>query len=100
MDEYIPKKSFKPNPKKHTFPSTPDLLSKIHRKRVAFKTYKKYPTKSNYNIYAKLRNQVKWESRKALKQKEKKIALDSKNNPKALYQYVYSKTKTKENISN
>ena len=73
-------------------------MDKIRQKRKAFKHYKKYPSVANYKIYTKYRNQVKWETRKAKKQKELKVAIDSKKNPKALFQYINSKNKTKETI--
>ena len=37
----------------------------------------------DYDAYAKARNQAKWEIRKAKREYEKKIAMDSKNNPKS-----------------
>ena len=76
------------------------LHNKIKSKRSAFKYYKKYPTVLNYNTYAKLRNQVKWACKKAKREREQKVADDAKTNPKAFYQYVASKTKSKETIPN
>ena len=61
---------------------------------------KKYPTKENYDYYAKARNQVKWESRKLVKFKEAQLAKDAKYNSKRFFQYVSSKTKPKETVSN
>ena len=90
----MPKKRFRGPKIKITFTAPFTLLQKVQRKRQAFKHYKKYPSVSNYNIYAKYRNQVKWETRKAKKQKEQKVALDSKKNPKALFQYINSKNKS------
>lgn len=74
VDKFIPKKLIKPGSKKRSCPSTPGLLHKVHLKRVAFKTYKKYPSTKNYKIYCKYRNQVKWETRKSVRMKEGKIA--------------------------
>ena len=65
----------------------------------AFRNFKRFPSNNNYSIYTKYRNQVVWESRKAKKEKEKKIAKLSKSNPKAFYQYVNSKVKPRENVS-
>ena len=97
-NKFIPKKRYRGPKIKRTFTAPFTLLQKVQRKRQAFKHYKKYPSVSNYNIYAKYRNQVKWETRKAKKQKEQKVALDSKKNPKALFQYINSKNKSKETI--
>ena len=41
---------------KRTVTAPPSLLEKARMVRRAFKTYKKYPTKTNYNIYSKYRN--------------------------------------------
>ena len=81
-----------------TVPMT--MLNKIHIKRRAHKLYKKFPTIENYKNYAKARNQVKWDSRKMIKAKEAKLAIESKTNPKSFFKYVASKTQHKENISN
>ena len=96
--KFIPMKQYKETNIIRTFIAPVTLLQKLQRKRQAFKQYKKYPCTTNYNIYAKFRNQVKWETRKAKKQKELKVALDAKVNPKALFQYINSKTKSKETI--
>ena len=76
------------------------LLHKIRLKRRAYKYYKKYPTQRNYDTYAKLRNQVKWESRKAVIKNEQRIALLAKSNPKSFFHYVSTKTKAREPVSN
>ena len=76
------------------------MLDKVRAKRRAYKTWKKYRTTHNYNIYAKFRNQVKWEVKKAKKFKEIQIAKDAKVNPKGFFKYVNSKIKPKEGIGN
>ena len=96
---FIPKKKFK-NSNKHIFQAGSTPLQKLHLKRAAFKTFKKFPTPSNYHLYTRYRNQVKCEARKAKCQKEKEVAQFSKSNPKLFFQYVNSKIKPKENISN
>ena len=49
--------------------------------------------------YCTLRNQVKSLTRKAVKNKEREIAKDIKNNPKKCWKYTKSKTKTRTGIS-
>ena len=98
--ECIPTRTFKPNAKKRPFVAPPDLLTKIRRKRTAFKYYKKYPTVKNYKNYIKLVNQVRWGSRKATINKEKGIAKAAKTNPKAFFNYASSKLKPKESVPN
>ena len=99
VDKFVPKKVIKPsNAIKRSCPWSPGLLHKVHMKRIAFKNYKKYPSTKNYKIYCKYRNQVKWESRKSLRHKEKKIAQQVKKNSKVFYQYVSSKIKGRESV--
>ena len=46
-----------------------------------------------------MRNQAKWECRKAQKEFEKKLAKESKKNPIAFYKYAQSKLKTRTAIA-
>ena len=98
MNLFIPKYT-KKSVYKHKYNTPPTLLSKLQCKREAFKTFKRFPTESNRKIYAKYRNQVRWESRKSKISNEKRIAGECKTNPKLFYQYVNSKLKSKENVS-
>ena len=99
-DMFIPKKIYKKNYTRRTFSAPLTLLLRIKLKRTAFKNYKRYPTQSNYNEYIRLRNEVNTAVKKAKKERELKIASEVKSNPKAFYQYVSAKTKTKEGVSN
>ena len=97
--KYIPKvKIFKPSIKRN-LPIPDSLCSKIKLKRIAFKNYKKYPSKANSDIYARARNQVKWGIRVANKNKEREISKNIKSNPKKFYNYVNSKIKSTTGIS-
>ena len=100
IDKFIPKKQIKSRTRKRPCPSTPGLLHKVRLKRIAYKIYKKCRSAKNYNTYCKYRNQVKWETRKSVRAKEKKIAEQIKNNPKLFFQYVSSKLKSRDQISN
>ena len=51
-------------------------------------------------MYARERNQAKWECQKARKACEKDIAKQSKQNPKTFWKYVNSKLKSRENVAN
>ena len=95
---YIPKKAHNPNFKKRTFEAPKTLLSALQMKRKAFKKFKKYRSINNQNEYIFYRNLVNKEVRKAKRGKELKVAKESKLNPKALFQYIASKTKPKEKI--
>ena len=98
---YIPKKKIRNNYfVKRSFSAPDTLLYSLQLKRKAFKIYKKFPTTENRNNYIKYRNEVKAGVKKAKKQKEINIAKEAKTNPKALFDYVASKTKQREGIAN
>ena len=98
-DKHIPKKKGSSKKVKRTFNIPETLHSKIKLKRVAFKLYKKYPTPANFKDYVTIRNEVNKETRIAQKNKEVTVAKQAKTNPKALFNYISSKTKPKEAIS-
>ena len=100
VDLYIPKKTYKKHAFKRSFSAPNTLINRITLKRRVFSHYKKFPTTSNYNTYVRYRNQVKWETRKTKRAREAKIAREAKTNPKAFFQYVSSKIKPKQPISN
>ena len=97
---YVPKKYFKKDFVKRNFAAPDSLISALRLKRKCFKQYKKHPTQRNHEAYVHYRNAVNKEVKKAKRKKEKKIALESKLNPKALFQYIASKTKPREAIPN
>lgn len=100
-DKFVPKVKIKPSATRSRRDPVPKpMLDKIREKRRLFKVYKKFPTKLNLDAYARVRNQVKWESRKLVKSKEESLAKEAKNNPKLFYQYVSTKIKPKESVSN
>ena len=82
---YVPKRKLSSSKNKRKFHAPITLLDKVRLKRTAFKKYKKYPTLQNYNEYARARNQVKWEVRKAKKSKERSIAQSMKKKPKIIF---------------
>ena len=61
--------------------------------------YKKHKTKINLYNYNLARNKVSSKIRLNNKTKENKIAKNIKQNPKAFYQYIASKTLKKEGVS-
>ena len=100
VELYVPQKTYKGNNVRRSFTAPVTLLDRIRLKRRAYKHFKKFPTATNYNIYARYRNQVKWLTRKTKRAKEVKLAREAKSNPKAFFQYVSSKIKRKEPIAN
>ena len=101
-DKYIPSRIIKRKTINHKnkIPVPNTLLELFHKKRAAFKYFKKYPTNQNRQTYHSLRNLAKKFSNKAKLDKEIEIANKSKENPKLLYQYLASKSKPKETIPN
>ena len=50
--------------------------------------------------YARARNQARWATRKAVREFEKSVAMNTKTNPKLFWKYVHSNTKTRQPVSN
>ncbi len=96
--KYVPRKIIKVNQNPPPPWMTDKVKSKTLSKWEAFREMKRKNTSTTRERYAKLRNQTKWEVRKAVRTYEKKIAEDSKNNPKAFYKYIKSKTKVRHGI--
>ena len=74
-------------------------LAALKKKQDAFKRYLLTKEGKDYQQYAKLRNQAKWETRKAKREFEKKVAKQTKHNPKAFFKYANSKLKTRSGIA-
>ena len=74
------------------------LLHLIREKRWYFKRYRKYRTETNHQKYCLARAQVNKYLRHQKRNKELKIAKQMKQNTKAFYQYIASKTTKKDSI--
>ena len=98
--QFVPKK-FINTSKIRSSPVTLDdtLHFLLREKRYLFKTYKKYKTKTTLYNYNTARNRVSYKLKSMKISKESKIAKNIKQNPKAFYQYVASKTLKKETIT-
>ena len=64
-----------------------------------FSTWRCTISGQDYKQQTKVRNQAKWECRKAQNKYEKKLAKEGKKNPKAFYKYTQSKLKTITDIA-
>ena len=73
---------------------------KVKEKKKCFRQWRRSIDGKDYLLYAKARNQAKWECRRAEKEFEQIIASEAKINPKAFYKYARSKMKTRVRISN
>lgn len=69
------------------------------KKHAEFARYMDTREGREYQIYAKARNQARDACKQALKEYERKIAKNSKVNPKAFYAYVNSRMKSKTGIA-
>ena len=74
-------------------------ITKIRKKKEAFRRYLDTKEGKDYTTYTEARNQAKWETRKTHQSFQKKIAKEAKLNPKAFFRYANSKLKVKSGIS-
>ena len=77
-----------------------NAMTKVKRKNAAYRRYLKTTDGKDYVTYARARNQAKWEIRRAKRDYEKKLARESKSNPKAFFKYANSKLKTRCAVPN
>ena len=75
-----------------------NTLRKIRKKKKLWKNYRKSQEYEDYLAFKKLENEVKKNVRKAKKDFEKKLAKNSKANPRSFYKYVNSKKSNRENV--
>ena len=54
---------------------------------------------ADYQKYSRLRNQVKWLCRKAVRDHEREIARGAKTNTKAVFSYAKKRMKTKSGVA-
>ena len=75
-----------------------ETQDKINKKKRAYKKYLETRSQEDYKLYARYRNQVKSQCRRAVREFTKSLAIEVKTNPKAFYSYIRSRTKTKQSI--
>ena len=96
---YVPNKVINTNKKRlNPVPIDDTLHFLLKNKRYLFKRYKKYKSTTNFLDYNLARNKVSCRIRLMKRTKENKIAKEIKQNPKAFYQYIASKTVKKEGV--
>lgn len=71
----------------------------MKKKKEAFKRYLETKEGKDYTIYVRARNQARWICRKAKNEFQKKLAHESKANPKAFYKYANSKLKMRSGVA-
>ena len=70
-----------------------EILDLIKTKRQAWETLKQTDTESNRRNYRRIANKVRKATRQEASEKERKVAENSKINPKAFWSFVNSKRK-------
>ena len=100
IKKYVPIKKVSNNfSSKGNVPVSHKLKKLIRRKEKLWKKFRITGDRPAHEDYKKVRNQVRRLSRKAVKLKEKDIAMSAKENPKKFWSYVKSKSKTKTSIA-
>lgn len=74
------------------------VLNKIGEKEDAWIRYKQRRSRARYADYCRKRNSATWAVREAKYHYEMELSVEVKTNPRALYAYVRSKTKIKEEV--
>ena len=99
-DEFIPHRMFGScNRHKGKIPLDEASVRKIKKKHTLWKRYMETKDGLYYAEFCKARNQVRKMTRKLQKQFEMKLAAEAKSNPKAIWKYINSKTKTRVGVS-
>ena len=88
----------KGNAKKNFQPFSANLKSLIHRKHRLWNRWISTRREAVYNEYKVIRNKVKSEMGKLLRQEQEKISVDCKKNPKIFWQYINKRNKSKTNV--
>ena len=99
VEKYVPIKVSNNFSSTGNVPVSHKLKRLIRRTEKLWKKFRISGDKPAHEDYKKVRNQVRQLSRKALKLKEKDIAMSAKENPKKFWSYVKSKSKTKTSIA-
>ena len=76
-----------------------DCILLINKKKIAWNRYRRRKTTSRYEKYCKIRNEATTILREAKKKYEKAISKEAKRNPQAVYGYLRSKMKIREEVT-
>ena len=97
VNRHVPRRKF--NDDRHTLPMNKENKTEIKKKHRLWSRFIETKEEDKKKEYNRQRNKVRRITRKAQRDKEKKIANESKRNPKKFWNYVKSKLKTKPGIS-
>ena len=76
-----------------------DCVLIINKKKIAWNRYRRRKTTLRYERYRKIRNEATTILREAKKKYEKEISKEAKRNPRAVYGYMRSKMKIREEVT-
>ena len=79
--------------------ANPQALTRVKRKRAAWKRYLETKEGNEYEAYVEERNAARKEVRKAVRNFEKNIAKKAKTDPKSFWKYAKSRMKSSPKIS-
>ena len=97
---YVPSRNIKASNKKKRseLPMDKKTMDTIKQKNALNRKYMTNRDPNTRAEYNQTRNQVKTLTNKLKKKHEKDLAKSAKNNPKAIWKYIKSKSKTRSNI--
>ena len=96
MQMFLPKKKLKSS--NQALWLTRDLIRLIRKKKKKWKRCKDHGTREDFEDYKILEKEVKKGTSNAKKNYERKLAKNSKTNPKQFYTYLKTKTSNKESV--
>lgn len=99
FDKFVPLSNQK-SKKSKPFWLDRKCMKYIRKKYTLYKRYKYSNLHYDYQNYIKARNEAKRQIKKAVREHEKKIACESKTNPKSFWKYVNTKLKRTTGINN
>ncbi len=96
----VPQKTIKlSNKTRSRIPVDASTYDKIRRKNALSRRYIATKDPAIRKEYNRMRNKVKRDMRKLRKKFEKKLAQESKSNPKAIWRYINGQSKTRRGVS-
>jgi len=94
-DRYVPCFTHKQGDRKKPPWMDAETKASMKSKAQLYRKYRRTKKPDDYIEYRKVRNKAKSDLRKAVLNYEKKLAKEARNNPKAFYRYINSKTKSR-----
>jgi hypothetical protein len=100
IEECVPKNNRNKVAKKSNPWISKDSIEKTKAKGEAYRRFMETKSDTDYNQYARIRNQASRSCQRDKKAYELELARDSKNNPKRVFRYINAKTKVRDKVAN